>query len=79
MHYLGFPPACRLNQALQTLQLRPTYEDVFQVETSTVDEYLQQVGHAVFDVLLRCGCPAFTILCRRCFALAWGSWLPHPM
>lgn len=34
---------CRLNQALQSLQLRPTYEDVFQVETSTVEEYLQQV------------------------------------
>ena len=35
---------CRLNQALQGLQLRPTYEDVFQVETSTVEEYLQQAG-----------------------------------
>lgn len=34
----------KLTQALQTFELRPTYEDVFQVETATVDEYLQQVG-----------------------------------
>lgn len=33
----------RLTQALQTFELRPTYEDVFAVETATVDEYLQQV------------------------------------
>jgi hypothetical protein len=34
----------KLTQALQTFELRPTYEDVFTVETATVDEYLQQVG-----------------------------------
>jgi nuclear pore complex protein Nup93 len=33
----------KLTQALQTFELRPTYEDVFQVETATVEEYLQQV------------------------------------
>ena len=39
-------PAARapVLQALQTFELRPTYEDVFQVETATVEEYLQQVG-----------------------------------
>lgn len=37
----------KINQALQTFELRPTYEDVFRVETSTVDEYLQQVNHVV--------------------------------
>lgn len=40
---LAHSSARRLNQALQTLQLRPTYEDVFQVESSTVEEYQQQV------------------------------------
>lgn len=35
---------CWWLQALQTFELRPTYEDVFAVETATVDEYLQQVG-----------------------------------
>lgn len=34
----------KLTQALQTFELRPTYEDVFTVETATVEEYLQQVG-----------------------------------
>lgn len=34
----------KLTQALQTFELKPTYEDVFQVETATVEEYLQQVG-----------------------------------
>ena len=34
---------CRLTQALQTFDLTPAYEDVFQVETGTVEEYLQQV------------------------------------
>lgn len=34
----------KLTAALQTFELRPTYEDVFQVETATVEEYLQQVG-----------------------------------
>ena len=34
----------KLTRALQTFELRPTYEDVFQVETATVEEYLQQVG-----------------------------------
>lgn len=38
------PPLPRCLQALQTFELRPTYEDVFQVETATVEEYLQQVG-----------------------------------
>ena len=33
----------RLSRALQTFELRPTYEDVFQVEGSSVEEYLQQV------------------------------------
>ncbi len=33
----------RFTQELQALELRPTYEDVFQAEASTVEEYLQQV------------------------------------
>lgn len=33
----------KLTQALQTFELRPTFEDVFAVETATVEEYLQQV------------------------------------
>lgn len=33
----------RLGAALQALELRPTYEDVFAVETASVEEYLQQV------------------------------------
>jgi nuclear pore complex protein Nup93 len=34
----------KLSQALQTFELRPSYEDVFAVETANVDDYLQQVG-----------------------------------
>ncbi|PSC75508.1 nuclear pore complex NUP93A-like [Micractinium conductrix] len=37
----------KLTQALQTFELRPTYEDVFAVETATVDEYLQQVHEMI--------------------------------
>ncbi|KAL4859943.1 Nuclear pore complex protein NUP93A [Chlorella vulgaris] len=37
----------KLTQALQTFELRPTYEDVFQVETATVEEYLQQVHEMI--------------------------------
>ncbi|KAK9828502.1 hypothetical protein WJX72_000423 [[Myrmecia] bisecta] len=33
----------KLTRALQTFELKPTYEDVFEVETSTVEEYLQQM------------------------------------
>ena len=40
------PPLPCCLQALQTFELRPTYEDVFQVETATVEEYLQQVGRS---------------------------------
>lgn len=42
-------PGASAVQALQTFELRPTYEDVFQVETATVEEYLQQVGAASWD------------------------------
>ena len=35
--------ARRFTQEVQALELRLTYEDVFQVEASTVEEYLQQV------------------------------------
>jgi nuclear pore complex protein Nup93 len=41
----------KLTQALQTFELRPTYEDVFTVETATVEEYLQQVGAAPPELL----------------------------
>lgn len=34
---------CRYNRDLLELELRPTHEDVFQSQPSTVDEYLQQV------------------------------------
>ena len=34
---------CSLDRALQTVELKPTYEDVFQVEGSSLEEYLQQV------------------------------------
>lgn len=37
----------KLTQALQTFELRPTYEDVFTVETATVEEYLQQVHEMI--------------------------------
>lgn len=37
----------KLTQALQTFELRPTYEDVFAVETATVEEYLQQVHEMI--------------------------------
>ena len=34
---------CRLTRALQTFELRPTYEDVMPVESSSVQEYLDQM------------------------------------
>lgn len=37
----------RLNQALQTFELRPSYEDVFRVDTASVGEYLQQVHETI--------------------------------
>lgn len=33
----------RYNRDLLELELRPTHDDVFQSQPSTVDEYLQQV------------------------------------
>jgi nuclear pore complex protein Nup93 len=37
----------KLTRALQTFELRPSYEDIFHVETSSVDEYLRQVHEAI--------------------------------
>jgi nuclear pore complex protein Nup93 len=37
----------RLNQALQTFELRPTYEDVFRPETASVGDYLRQVHELI--------------------------------
>lgn len=37
----------RLNQALQTFELRPSYEDVFRGDTASVGEYLQQVHETI--------------------------------
>jgi len=34
---------CRLDRALQAVELRPTYEDLFQAETGSVEEYLEQM------------------------------------
>ena len=34
---------CSLDRALQTVDLKPTYEDIFQAESSSVEEYLQQM------------------------------------
>ncbi|GAB4816873.1 hypothetical protein N2152v2_003919 [Parachlorella kessleri] len=65
----------RLNQALQTLQLRPTYEDVFQVETSTVDEYLQQVHQSITTTAVqqaqRSTAAAFEQFMDRCLHAKW--------
>ncbi len=33
----------RLTRALQTFELRPTYEDVLPVESTSVEEYLEQM------------------------------------
>lgn len=33
----------RLTRALQTIELRPTYEDVLPVESTSVEEYLEQM------------------------------------
>lgn len=41
------PPCNRLNQALQTFELRPTHEDVFRGDTPSVDEYLRQVHEMI--------------------------------
>lgn len=40
----------KLTQALHTFELRPTYEDVFQVEAASVEDYLQQVGRGVWNL-----------------------------
>ena len=39
------PPgtACRLDRALQSVVLKPTYEDLFQAESGSVEEYLEQM------------------------------------
>ena len=37
----------RLNQAVQTFELRPSYEDVFRGDTASVGEYLQQVHETI--------------------------------
>ena len=35
--------ACRLDRALQSVVLKPTYEDLFQAESGSVEEYLEQM------------------------------------
>ena len=37
------PAACRLTRALQTFELRPSYEDVLPAESASVEEYLEQL------------------------------------
>ena len=34
---------CSLDRALETVELKPTYEDLFQVENSSVEDYLKQM------------------------------------
>jgi nuclear pore complex protein Nup93 len=43
MHQQQYLTVDRLTRALQTIELRPTYEDVLPVECSSVDEYLEQM------------------------------------
>ncbi len=33
----------RLTRALQTIELRPTYDDILPVESTSVEEYLEQM------------------------------------
>lgn len=34
---------CRLNQDVAMLELQPTMEDVFHADTTSVEDYLQQI------------------------------------
>jgi hypothetical protein len=37
------PPVARLNQDVAMLELQPTLEDVFHADTTSVEDYLQQI------------------------------------
>ena len=56
----------RLSRALQTFELRPTYEDVFQVEGSSVEEYLQQVHEMTVITAIQVRLPATSQECAHC-------------
>jgi hypothetical protein len=45
----------RFMRELQSFELKPSYEDVFQVETSTVEEYLQQMHEMTVITAIQVG------------------------
>ena len=61
----------RLSRALQTFELRPTYEDVFQVEGSSVEEYLQQVHEMTVITAIQVRLTATSQECALCGFLVW--------
>lgn len=54
---------CRYNRDLLELELRPTHEDVFQSQPSTVDEYLQQVHESTVVTAIQVSTSWFMYRC----------------
>ena len=66
----------RLDQALQSFELRPTYEDVFRVDTANVGEYLQQVHEMIATTVVqevqRSAVTAFEGHMDACMEAGWA-------
>ena len=57
----------RYTQELATLELKPMYEDVFQTESCTVEEYLQQVHEmtVITAIQVRACCVSDLLSCKH--------------
>jgi hypothetical protein len=45
-----------LTQDVTSLEIQPTFEDVFHADTSTVDEYLRQVEESTILAAIQASC-----------------------
>jgi len=57
--------ARRLDRALQAVELKPTYEDLFQAEGGSVEEYLEQMHEMTVVTAIQVLFPLGTV----CFGL----------
>lgn len=67
---------CRLNQDVASLELQPTLEDVFHADTTSVEEYLQQIQDMTILTAIQVGKQA-TCLIGKQPTYAWIAMVPE--
>lgn len=60
---------CRLDRALESVELKPTYEDLFQVENSSVEDYLKQMHELTVLTAIQVGLVLEIWISGECFSM----------